>query len=42
VAGLLRLFGEPVRRFIDKYFDWLALAFVVLLAGGFALLRYAR
>jgi len=42
VAGLLRLFGEPVRRFIDRYFDWLALAFVILLAGGFALLRYAR
>jgi membrane protein YqaA with SNARE-associated domain len=42
VAGLLRLFGEPVRRFIDKYFDWLALAFVLLLTGGFALLRYAR
>lgn len=42
VAGLLRLFGEPVRRFIDRYFDWLALAFVLLLAGGFALLRYAR
>ncbi|MGQ9633372.1 MAG: YqaA family protein [Bryobacteraceae bacterium] len=42
VAGLLRAFGEPVRRFIDKYFDWLALAFVVLLAAGFALIRYAR
>jgi membrane protein YqaA with SNARE-associated domain len=42
VAGLLRAFGEPVRRFIDKYFDWLALAFVVLLAAGFAIIRYAR
>ncbi len=42
VASLLRLFGEPIRRFIDRYFDWLALAFVILLAGGFALLRYAR
>lgn len=42
VAGLLRLFGAPVRKFIDKYFDWLALAFVVLLAGGFLALRYLR
>jgi len=42
VAGLLRLVGEPMRRFIDKYFDWLALAFVALLAGGFAVIRYAR
>jgi membrane protein YqaA with SNARE-associated domain len=42
VAGLLRLAGEPVRRFIDKYFDWLALAFVALLAGGFAVIKYAR
>ena len=38
VAGLLRLFGPPVRRFIEKYFDLLALLFVVLLGGGFALL----
>lgn len=42
VAGLLRLVGEPMRKFIDKYFDWLALAFVVLLIGGFALIRYLR
>lgn len=42
VAGLLRAFGQPVRRFIDKYFDWLALAFVVLLIAGFAVIRYAR
>ncbi|MEZ5404271.1 MAG: YqaA family protein [Bryobacteraceae bacterium] len=42
VAGLLRLVGEPMRRFIDKYFDWLALAFVVLLGGGFALIKFAR
>lgn len=42
VAGLLRLVGEPMRRFIDKYFDWLALAFAVLLVGGFALIKYLR
>lgn len=42
VAGLLRLVGEPMRRFIDKYFDWLALAFAVLLIGGFAAIKYLR
>lgn len=42
VSGLLRLVGEPMRRFIDKYFDWLALAFVVLLIGGFAAVKYLR
>jgi len=42
VSGLLRVVGEPMRRFIDKYFDWLAVAFVVLLIGGFALIRYLR
>jgi membrane protein YqaA with SNARE-associated domain len=42
VAGLLRWLGEPMRKFIDKYFDWLALAFVILLIGGFALIRYVR
>jgi len=42
VAGLLRIFGQPVRRFIDKYFDLLALLFVVLLIGGFAVLKYAH
>lgn len=39
VAGLLYLFGPPMKRFIDRYFDWLALAFVVLLIGGFAVIK---
>jgi membrane protein YqaA with SNARE-associated domain len=39
VAGLLYLFGPPMKRFIDRYFDWLALAFVVLLVGGFAAIK---
>lgn len=42
VAGLLRLFGERMRRFIDRYFDLLALAFVVLLVAGFAAVRLLR
>jgi membrane protein YqaA with SNARE-associated domain len=41
VAGLLRLFGRPLRDFIERYFDLLSLVFVVLLVGGFVLLRWA-
>lgn len=40
IAGLLWYFGEPIRLFIEKYLNWLAVAFVVLLVGGFVLLRY--
>lgn len=40
VAGLLRVAGERMKRFIDRYFDLLAVAFVVLLLGGFALIKY--
>ena len=35
VAGLIRLFGEPIRVFIEKYFNLLTIAFVVLLVLGF-------
>lgn len=33
-------FGTPIKSFIDKYFNWLVLAFTVLLIGGFVLLKY--
>jgi membrane protein YqaA with SNARE-associated domain len=39
VATLLRIYGPPIRAFIEKHFDKLALAFAVLLIGGFLLLR---
>ena len=39
VAGLLYFFGPPMKRFIDRYFDWLALAFGVLLVGGFVVVK---
>jgi membrane protein YqaA with SNARE-associated domain len=42
VAGLLRAFGEPIARFIEKYFDILAILFLLLLVGGFFALRYLR
>lgn len=38
VAGLIQFFGEPIRRFIDRWFNLLALAFVVLLVGGLLVL----
>lgn len=40
VAGLLYLFGQPLRAFIEKYFDLLSVVFLVLLVGGFVAVRY--
>ncbi len=39
VAGILRLFGAPVKHLLERHFDLAALAFLVLLIGGFAVLR---
>jgi membrane protein YqaA with SNARE-associated domain len=35
VAGLLYVFGEPIRVFIDDNLGWLSVAFVILLVLGF-------
>lgn len=40
IGGLIWKFGDPIRGFIDKYFNWLALLFTVLLFGGFFLVKY--
>ena len=40
VAGLLYWFGPPIKGFIDKYFGLLSIVFVILLIGGFVLIRY--
>ncbi|MCT4556085.1 MAG: DedA family protein [Pelagimonas sp.] len=40
VAGLLRAFGAPIRDFIEKRLGLVFTAFVVLLIGGFVLVRY--
>jgi membrane protein YqaA with SNARE-associated domain len=40
VAALIRMFGAPIRAFIDKYFNLLSFVFVVLLIGGFAVIRW--
>ena len=39
VAGLFGWKGEAIRPFIETYFNWLSLAFVILLIGGFAALK---
>lgn len=41
VAGLVWKFGAPIKKFIDKYFNLCAIAFTVLLIGGFVLIKYA-
>ncbi len=40
VAVLLYVFGPPLRRLIDRYFDLLCILFVVLLVAGFVVIRY--
>ncbi len=40
VAFLIWKYGEPIRNFIDKYFNWLAILFTLLLIGGFVLIKY--
>lgn len=41
VAGLLRVFGARIRSFIDRYFNLLTVLFLLLLVGGFLLVKYA-
>ena len=38
-AALLWKFGEPIREFIEKRLEILSIVFVVLLFGGFALIK---
>ncbi|WP_417721739.1 YqaA family protein [Salipiger sp.] len=40
VAGLLWGFGEPIRDFIERRLGLVFIAFVVLLVGGFYLVRF--
>jgi membrane protein YqaA with SNARE-associated domain len=37
---LLRFFGKPIVEWMDKWFDLAAIAFAVLLVGGFVILKY--
>jgi len=40
VAELLRMFGEPVREFIERRLTLVTTLFVVAVIGGFVVLRY--
>lgn len=40
VAGLIWKFGAPIKGFIDKYFNLLAVAFTVILIGSFFLVGH--
>lgn len=40
VAALIYKFGAPIKKFIDKYFNLCAIAFTVLLVGGFLVIKY--
>ncbi len=39
VACLIKKYGEPIHKFIDKYFNLLAFIFTVLFFGGFFLIK---
>jgi membrane protein YqaA with SNARE-associated domain len=39
VAAAIYFFGPPVKKILDKYLEWFCLAFMVLLIGGFALVK---
>lgn len=40
VAFLIWKYGEHIKGFIDRYFNWLAIGFTALLIGGFVLVKY--
>lgn len=40
VAALIYKFGAPIKVFIEKYFNILSIVFIVLLFGGFVLVKY--
>ena len=40
VGWLIYIFGPRIKTFIEKYFNILAITFVVLLAAGFAIIKF--
>lgn len=40
VASLIYFFGPKIKEFIDKYFNLLTLIFIILLVGGFIVIKY--
>jgi membrane protein YqaA with SNARE-associated domain len=41
VAALLYHYGEPIQKFIDKYFNILSIIVVAGIIGGFVVIKYA-
>lgn len=39
IAWLLKVYGEKMRLFIEKNLGWLSVVFLILLIGGFALIK---
>ena len=39
VGGLIYMFGPRIKLFIDRYFNILAIAFVILLVAGFVIIK---
>jgi hypothetical protein len=40
VAGLIQLFGNPMKRVIDKYIDLCSLGYIALLVLGFLVIKW--
>lgn len=40
VATLIYFFGPKIKEFIDKYFNLLTVIFIILLIGGFFIIKY--
>lgn len=40
ISFLIWKFGPQIKLFIDKYFNWLAIIFTILLIGGFFAINY--
>lgn len=40
IGWMISKFGSPVKNFIDNYLNLLTILFVILLVGGFVLLKY--
>lgn len=40
VAGAIYYFGPPIKRLLDKYLELFTVLFMVLLIGGFVLVKY--
>ena len=40
ISGLLYLYGEAIKYFIEKYFNYLTIIFFIIFLGGILLLKY--